>query len=107
MKVIPSSIAAAVLAGGLVLASALGASANSTNIGSQICGFGGPAAASTAYVSATSVHYHQANGVAWASQTFGSGFHRFSYGNGVVTMQISYPNGTETGHAFSCANGSF
>ncbi|UFS60505.1 hypothetical protein [Subtercola endophyticus] len=106
MKVIPASIAAAVLAGGLVLGSALGASA-STDIGSQICGFGGPAAASTAYVNATSVHYHQANGVAWGSQTFGSGFHRFSYGNGVVTMQISYPSGTETGHAFSCANGSF
>ena len=105
MKIIPASIGAAVLAGGLVLGSALGASA-STDIGSQFCGFG-PSAASTAYVNATSVHYHQANGVAWGSQTFGPGFHRFSYGNGVVTMQISYPSGTETGHAFSCANGSF
>ncbi|MEA9986009.1 MULTISPECIES: hypothetical protein [Subtercola] len=106
MKLLHSAVAAGALAAGLVLAGTLSASA-STDVGSQICGFGGPSAASTAYVNATSVHYHQANGAWWTSQTFGSGFHRFASGNGVVTMQISYPSGTETGHAFSCASSSF
>ncbi|RFA21068.1 hypothetical protein [Subtercola boreus] len=107
MKSVPATLAVLVVAAALVVANSSAASANSVDFGSQVCGFGGPAAASTAYVSATSVHYHQANGVSWSSRTFGSGFHRFSSGNGVVAMQISYPAGTETGRAFSCADGSF
>jgi hypothetical protein len=107
MKSLPRTLAALTVAAGLVLANAPGASANTIDFGSQVCGWGGPSAASTAYVSATSVHLHQANGVGWTSRTFGSGFHRYSNGNGVVSMQISYPSGTQTGRAFSCANGSF
>ena len=107
MKSIPATLAVLAVSAGLVLATSGAASANSVDFGSQVCGFGGPAAASTAYVSATSVHRHQANGVSWTSRTFGSGFHRFSSGNGIVSMQISYPAGTETGRAFSCADGSF
>lgn len=107
MKSLPAALATLAVAAGLILANAPAASANTIDFGSQVCGWGGPSAASTAYINATSVHQHQANGVAWTSRTFGSGFHRFSSGNGVVSMQISYPSGTETGRAFSCANGSF
>ncbi|RFA09121.1 hypothetical protein B7R54_07695 [Subtercola boreus] len=107
MKSLPATAAALVVAAGLVFANATGASATTIDFGSQVCGWGGPSAASTAYINATSVHQHQANAVSWTSRTFGSGFHRFSSGNGVVSMQISYPSGTETGRAFSCANGSF
>ncbi|GAA0994428.1 hypothetical protein [Subtercola frigoramans] len=107
MKIIPGALAVLAITGAVVLCGAPGANANSANFGSQVCGFGGPSAASTAYVNGTSIHHHQANAVDWSSRTFGAGFHRFSSGNGVVTMQISFPTGTETGYAFSCADGSF
>ena len=107
MRSLTKAVTAAVMVGGLVLGNAAGASATKSVLGSKTCGFGGPAAASTANVTATSVHYHVANAVAWGSRTFGSGLHRYSYGNGVVAMQIVYETGVLTGYSFSCVNGSF
>ncbi|CAN5175201.1 hypothetical protein BH09ACT6_BH09ACT6_11820 [soil metagenome] len=64
MKVLTGSIAALAVADALAVGCASSAQANSANVGSQVCGFGGPAAASTAHINGTSIHRHQANGVA-------------------------------------------